>query len=396
MEQGLPFFDACGPDLKRLRFELDKVSNAYRALLEVLGEEWYRREVRNRRGHLFKSHPLLNVFGTASLSSISLALELALALKTFQDEPGLSDLVRDLRLEDACDGATFTLSVALRFHLLGFTVELEKPTQRGSKSDVFAARGEESYVIECTARRGLQVVKTNEPLYLEILRKAGLQSSVLIDLEVQDTPMEQEATALFREILTEYARKGTPLRKEGQRLTAAARPLRRQELSEHDFPKTLTSDWEWSQVFLGFPEDEPITSPSQATMVVLVRLRPARFRPLEEIVDAQLRKKRAQLSCHPANSCSLIFVQVEGDVAELDTGRLGGRLQGDHFKALPNLGAVILSQRKWTDADCYQQDRQFFLNERATPAFPATLAEKLTSLETRFHLSQLVNDRFSS
>lgn len=383
-----PLLDVCQPQLSARGYQPEKILSAYDGLTEILGVNWLQRELDRRRGNLFHSHPLLNIFSTASVSSILHALEIYMGLKVFASEPGLKTLVEDLRLEPAFEGAFFSLALALRFQLLGFSIQLEAPALATSKSDFLAIRSGERYMVECTSRPGLKTINTNHPLYLRILQEAGIRQNLLVDLEVQSAKgMEQETTSLFKSVVKEYARSGTSVSLEGQTVRSTVRQLHDYEVHHPSFPENLRSGWDWSNVFDAIAEDEVLAN--QVLWRVVVRVRQSEARALEEVLDGQIGRKHDQLRCHLEDASSVLFVQTHEDMESLDNARFVGKLKG-HFQSLPRLSAVILSNHKWTNLDRYVNERHFYLHEHAPLPFPAALVSQLETLETDFEPAHLV------
>lgn len=391
-----PLLNECWPELRQRGYQLDKLLAAYDDLSTILGSDWLQRELKRRRGHLFHSHPLLNVFSTASVSSILLALEIYMGLKVFVSDPGLETLLRDLRLENAFEGAFFSLATALRFHLLGFSVQLEAPALENRKSDLLATKSDQRYMVECTSRPTLQAIKTNHTLYLQLLHKSGVADNLLIDLDVHsDKGMEQEATSIFKKVLKECANNPGPVRIEGQTLNAAARTLSSEEVGHPSFPQNLAVGWDWSNVFDGTMDAE---ESGQILWRVVVRIRQSEPQPLEKIIDGQIERKHDQLRRHLEDACSVLFIQTHQDPDNLDQQRFLGRLKS-HLQSLPSLAAVILSIHKWTDRKCYVHDRRFYLHEHAPRPFPTALAGQLDALESDFegaHLIPFINGQPNS
>lgn len=144
-----PLFNMCGKEIAAAGYRKIDVIRAYEHLYRDFGAEWIEREMSRKAGGMLDKHPLLAGMGTDSMPAIVQALELAVILQHFAQDPHLPGLMGNLRDCDQFGDVYYALRVALRFRLIGFDVTLEPQTAPG-KADVLA-RGKSMLIgLECT------------------------------------------------------------------------------------------------------------------------------------------------------------------------------------------------------------------------------------------------------
>jgi hypothetical protein len=412
----LPLFNMCGNELVAAGYRTANIVTAYEDLYRIFGHDWIERQfarresIVNKGGAFFEMHPLLAGMGTYSTPAILRTLEVAHALRVFEKDPELPSLVAQLRAWDQFDHAWYALRIALRFKLLGFDVTLEPKTRNG-KADVLASRTEFAIGVECVTigqPRGRDEVdamrlvaddietRMTPGWVLEVTVKVNLTRGV--EKRVRDLVKKVLSGPLPRRAESTVAAVALRLPTEAERAVLSA-PVGLDGASGDD--EFIRSQWAdgWNvciadRIIADDPHDLHTYDPSNMSRLWMLKIRlheedGGRSISPEDEIDQRIFAKLEQISTHPPEWTSAVFLDVPYDLDTLDRERIWKRLAGAQLLRRENLSAVFITQNKWMGRRNYLWCAPMIV-PAATRFFPPFLVDALARLEDNLDFAALL------
>lgn len=331
----------------------------------IFGHEWLQDLIDNRRDTLpIVQHPIMNGCSSGSFQYLMELLELCTCMVAFKDDKELYKIISPLKVLSSYGDNLFQLAIAYRFKRLGFTTTLEPSISNGLLGDFEATKNEIRIMAECTVLREWGVKEEEEKVFWECeeklkkLYKNGADQ-IVIDVVTKNALTFKTLENLRDDILkvaTEFFKTNQTSKICNNEYDISIYAMDFDTKSKLDadprvYFKNTGYDHCLSFSLISMRVSGDITSvlgASAPTSILKYKNLSPPEDPLEDRINKKILGKVKQLKSHPTTHKSILFVDVEDKLEDVDIERVGKRLTNSIFKQIPSLNAVMVTKRTWT------------------------------------------------
>lgn len=383
-----PLIKVMQEHIKRSGLEVKDIDGVIGVTKSIFGLDWLEELAAKRKNmpNPLSQHPIIIGSASGSFQHLVELVELCTYLISFKDDKELLKIVSALKEEPSYGDNLFQLAMAYRFRKLGFDIALEPPILNGHLADFSASRGDLKIVAECTVLREWSVRKEQRDVFadcLQQLKKIHNRSNrrFMLDI-VSKKSLSFRTLQPLRELIiktgSEFLKTGNPIKvcdetyevsvyemdvETGRKVDADSRTFFR-ELGDQGWDQILSFDVTTTAI----PGDvtsidfDRISSRSIMRHKSLVSPEEEFEYSLEDKLDKKSGGKLKQLKSHPRDHISLLFIEVEGKLENVDFERIGKRLSNNVFRKAPSLNGVFIAKRHFTNSLTHHYQGTFFSN----------------------------------
>ncbi len=365
-----PLVKTMQEQLKESVLTIEDIDQVIGMTKSIFGVDWLEDLASERKEQSPTSqHPILVGSSSGSFMALIELVELCTYLMSFKDDKNLlKNIIPTLKNASSYGDSLFQLATAYRFKKLGFSVELEPPILNGCLADFRAIKGDLDIFGECTVLREWGIRTHEREAFFEASKKIKqfhqkTEEEIVIDIVLKTTlsfenleEIKKQITSLGRSFLKTKTKQIASTDAYEISVTELDDKIRKFLTKQRG---NLPREKEWDQI-IAFSLAEPkvpgdvttvdLNAPLKQTVIrykTLLRPEKEFSYSLEDRLDKKVGEKARQLKSHPKGSSSLLFVNVEDNLKDMDGDRIMHRINKNVFSKIGTLNGVFISKREW-------------------------------------------------